>query len=244
MIEHPCGLETEWREFQILFGNKQSSLAALKETYPLFKFIRLKQVHGSQIHEITSDSPDWSWEGDGAITNARHLALCSITGDCVPILMASPDSGWCGAFHAGWRGVAARLVPKGIERLLEKGASNQDLRIWIGPHILQDSFEVDADVRDQLIRSLPPEKNGGESRVAEWAHGKSNPASASMYFYEDSGKYRVSLLQILLEQISAMRIPLSQVEMELDDTKTNAQFHSARRDKEQSGRQISWIGKR
>jgi len=240
MIEHACGLEYHWHGLRIFFGNKESALANLKTEFPELRFLRMRQVHGNRIQESTLETPDFQIEADGHITRQSGLALCSISADCVPVLMACSDSGWIGAFHAGWRGVAGRLIPLGIESLLAKGGLPQNLRIWIGPHILQDSFEVHADVRDQILRSLPPANL--ESTVASWESGQADAATASLYCYEDPlGQFRMSLLQILLEQISAVGVPLENVEMELDDTRSNLAYHSARRDREKSGRQISWI---
>lgn len=228
MIEHPNGLEISWGPFTVFFGNRHAQLLSLQQEFPALQFLRVKQVHGHVIHEVGHDFQDFAVEGDGLISNRTGTALCSISADCMPVLMAAPDIGWFGSFHAGWRGVAARIVPKGIEALIKKGASPEKLRLWIGPHILQDSFEVEADVRDQILAALPEPTN-----------------SPTLFYYEDRpGKFKFSLLQVVLEQVAALDVPLENVEMELDDTLTNEQFHSARRDKEKSGRQISWIAKR
>lgn len=244
MTETECGIEFRWRDFLFFFGNRGAAVEKLRSLYPDLRFTRLKQVHGNLIREVDADFPDFSEEGDGLVSDQKGLALCSITADCVPVLMASEETGWFGAFHAGWRGVAARIIPAGVETLIAKGADPSRLKIWIGPHILQDSFEVEADVRDRILAGLPPEDLAPGVAVADWKPGGADARSASVFYYEDPpGKFRISLIQVLLEQIAASGVPLENVEMELDDTRSNPEYHSARRDREKSGRQVSWIAK-
>lgn len=242
MKETDLGLEFQYGEFRMSFGGRNSNVENLKKRWPDFRFLRAKQVHGSVIHEVGKKSPDYTLQGDGLISCEPGLALCSITADCVPVLIVASGTPWFGAFHAGWRGVAARLIPMGIERLRSVGADPSRLRIWIGPHLLQSSFEVQADVRDLILKSRPPDLLA--KSVSEWSEGPFDSNEPHVcYAGEETGKFHVSLLNVLLEQIAALDVPLENVELELRDTMTDPAFHSARRDKDASGRQVSWIGR-
>lgn len=241
MTETTLGFEFHFGDYRLFFGGRDSKLENLQRAWPELRFLRARQVHGSVIHEVSKKSPDLTLQGDGLLSDEAGLALCSITADCVPVLMIAQGTPWFGAFHAGWRGVASRLIPLGIERLCALGARPSQIRIWIGPHILQNSFEVQGDVRDLILKARPPENPTGA--ISQWSDGP--------LFFDDSicskaaepGKFHVSLMAVLLEQIEALRVPLENVELELRDTMTDPAFHSARRDKEAAGRQLSWIAR-
>ena len=227
VIETPLGFELKWNQYKAFFGKRDSQTQNLRQAYPHLQFTRLKQVHGNLIHEMTASSPDLEISGDGLISNSPKLALCSITADCIPVLMASAEKPWIGAFHAGWRGVASRIAPLGVEALKAKDVSPQSLRVWIGPHILQKSFEVEADVRDQILKSKSP-SHGNLSLIVHTHH-------------EKPGKYFIKLVDILVGQLLEAGVRPENILNFSRDTKTDPLFHSARRDGLGSGRQVSWI---
>jgi YfiH family protein len=69
------------------------------------------------------------------------------TADCVPVLLYDPGSGVAAAVHAGWRGTAARLAAKTVQRLVDDyGAEPAELVAAIGPAIGPCCYEVGADV--------------------------------------------------------------------------------------------------
>jgi YfiH family protein len=69
--------------------------------------------------------------------------------DCVPVFIAHP-SGAVALIHAGWRGTAARIVEKGIRRLVELGLDATDLKVHLGPAICGRCYQVGPDVFEQL----------------------------------------------------------------------------------------------
>ena len=93
----------------------------------------------------------------------------------------------------------------------------------MGPHILQESFEIQSDVLKLLE--------------------KSTDLSSENWATKDKNSYFVDLSKVLLAQIQSIGVPTGSVEKCLFDTKTNLKFHSHRRDRELSGRQISFIAK-
>jgi copper oxidase (laccase) domain-containing protein len=87
-----------------------------------------KQIHSARV--LPAVEPGLQGEGDALTTRNADLALCVVTADCVPILLAGP--GGLAAVHAGWRGIAGGVLPEtlaGVEGpLLEWTA-------WVGPAI-------------------------------------------------------------------------------------------------------------
>jgi YfiH family protein len=225
MKESSLGLELKYGPCRIFFGGRDSQILNLKKQEPQLQFIRLRQIHSADVVVVNKETPDYQLPGDALITSDSNLALCSITGDCVPILIFCPTTRRVAAVHAGWKGVASRILPVTLQKMNESGSSFENLRLWIGPHILQSSFEVETDVATTILASIHLTLDS----APEIALAKEN------------GRFDFSLLQVLIEQVAALNVPLENVEMELRDTKTDLAYHSARRDGQLSGRQISWI---
>lgn len=76
----------------------------------------LRQIHSAEVwnaHALL----DRCHEGDALITNEPAKRIGVRTADCVPILMADPNTRAVAAVHAGWRGTVAKLAMRTIERL-------------------------------------------------------------------------------------------------------------------------------
>lgn len=111
---------------------------------------QVKQIHSSIVHRL-GGIPEPAPTGDGLITNTPGLLLAVKTADCVPILVADPIRKAIGAFHAGWRGTAARIVEKGVGEMLRQfGSDPQNLRAAIGPCIRRCCYVVGDEVRAEF----------------------------------------------------------------------------------------------
>ena len=94
-------------------------------------------------------------ERDGIITNEPGVTLAAFSADCTPILLHDPVHHAIGAVHSGWRGTAAGIVQKAVERMTAAyGTDPADLEAAIGPCIGRCCFETDSDVPDAMIASL------------------------------------------------------------------------------------------
>lgn len=107
----------------------------------------VSQVHGADV--LVVDAPTGplgtAGEADALVTTTPRLALAVRVADCVPLLLSAP--GGVAAVHAGWRGVAARIIPAAVQALLDAtGARHHDVRAVVGPHIQVDAFEVGPEV--------------------------------------------------------------------------------------------------
>lgn len=83
---------------------------------------------------------------DALITNVKGLCIAVSTADCVPIMICSSD-GVVAVVHSGWRGTVAKIVTKCIKRMADTfGSKSEDLKVFIGPSISVDAFEVGDEV--------------------------------------------------------------------------------------------------
>ena len=74
--------------------------------------------------------------------------------DCVPILLADPGAGVIAAVHAGWRGTVGNIVGKTVQKMCFLGASAEDIRAAIGPHISMANYEVGEEVAKEVLRAV------------------------------------------------------------------------------------------
>jgi YfiH family protein len=125
--------------------NRKQLLRHLASAKPAAKLVTLKQVHSGLIRRVTkvNAAAMASLKGDGLITKEPGLLLAMQTADCVPVLVVDPVNRAVGAFHAGWRGTAQRIVERGIGLMrAEFGSDPSLLHAAIGPAIGQCCYSV------------------------------------------------------------------------------------------------------
>lgn len=230
IIENELGFEIKIENALIFFGKKEANIDNIKKKYSQFSFIKLKQTHSdivlySEINNKNEHQIDLH-EGDAHFTKSNQVAICIATADCTPIFIYDQEKKIVAGIHAGWRGVANGITSTTIKKISSHGSNLNNLIAYIGPHIQRLSFEVEQPVRDIILKSINYDL-------------KSNLENIFETFHDD--KYLVDLSHILKKQMTDIGLNLSNIfELGLD-TKTDQRFHSYRRDKENSGRQISFI---
>ena len=117
---------------------------------------RPRQVHGGVVLPASGAAGEPWPEADGLCSDSGGQSLWVCGADCTPVLIADPRHGRVAACHAGWRGVAARIVPKAIERLEASGSRRSDLRVALGPAISGPAYQVERSVSEAIARSLEP----------------------------------------------------------------------------------------
>jgi YfiH family protein len=100
---------------------------------------------------LLADQPGLIGEGDALVTNHPGLAVSIRTADCYPILLADARNRAVAAVHAGWRGTAAQIVIRTLEKMrFEFGTRPTDVFAAIGPGIGGCCYEVGEDVSRQF----------------------------------------------------------------------------------------------
>ncbi len=145
--------------------NREMFLRALLETPPasskhtalaqlaLLRLVLLRQIHSGIVYRI-EDKPQAGvalQAGDGMISTQPGLLLGILTADCLPILVVDTRQRVVAAFHAGWRGTAARVVERGVGRMqAELGSRPSDLTAAIGPGIGGCCYAIGDEVRNRF----------------------------------------------------------------------------------------------
>ena len=130
------------------FGDRTLTLEALADRlgYAPATLVRLEQVHGAEIAEITTPPAEAGqvWTGmDGAVTDRRDVALTVRTADCAAVGFYDPAHRAIGIAHVGWRGFAAELPRRMVEVMARRWNSQAAaLRIALGPMIGPCCYDV------------------------------------------------------------------------------------------------------
>ena len=124
------------------------------------KLVMSHQTHSDIVRAVTAadargiDHHDYP-ECDALITNQPGVALWVFTADCTPILLHDPVTGAVGAVHAGWRGTAAAIAAKTVEKMEQLyGCDPKNIQAAIGPNIGFCCFETDKDVPDAMVSAF------------------------------------------------------------------------------------------
>lgn len=128
---------------------------------------RPRQVHSARVL-AASDANGEPWpEADGLVSDGGGQSLWVCGADCTPVLVADPASGRVATAHAGWRGVAGRIVPAVIDRLVAAGSDRANLMVALGPAVSGARYPVERWVSLEVAMSLQPEPRPPEQALAE-----------------------------------------------------------------------------
>lgn len=137
----------------VFFGNKNFNESTFERIFSQ-KILKLtKQVHGDKVIRTDPQADTRTTAADGMVTSHENLALGVYSADCLPVMFYNQTRKTVASCHAGWRG-----VENGIAALTYKQVTQTPedvVHIWVGPHIKQNSFEVDKDVAERLKVSSP-----------------------------------------------------------------------------------------
>jgi len=172
----------------------------------------LRQIHSCVVKDVSALSGDRITEGDALFTDRRRMLIGIRTADCVPILLADRKSRVVAAVHAGWRGTAAGIVSATLEQMK---TDPDDVVAAIGPSIGGCCYEVGPDVAHQFGTWVP-----------ELGHTQT-PTKVDLK----------TINRIQLERLGVCDIWVSP-----DCTFCQPRYFSYRREKDEAGRLISFVG--
>ncbi len=119
----------------------------------------LRQVHGCSVLHLVDGQPR-DEPADAAWTATPGIACTVLVADCLPVLFATTDGRAVAAAHAGWRGLAAGVLPATVQALSQgAGVAPGDIQAWLGPCIGPQAFEVGPDVLQAFGRPTAPQSH-------------------------------------------------------------------------------------
>ncbi len=201
-------------------GASKNSIEARKNIekliQPCMPIKWLKQIHGARVLKLPEENN--IEEADGAVTNKKRIACAILTADCLPAIFATQDGKAVGAAHAGWRGLNAGVIKNAVNAL---NCNPAEIYTWLGPAIGYSSFEVGYEVYERFLKTDSDNKKAFKSAAA--------------------GKYYANIYELARIQLIKAGVNKNNISAEEQDTFTNTLFHSARRDRELSGRMATVV---
>jgi YfiH family protein len=151
--DDPASVAENWRRLERATG---------------LRFARVRQVHGARVIRAEGAGPS-AEEADAVVSATSGVAACVSVADCVPVLLADPESGTVAAVHAGWRGTLARAAAEGVAALARAGAER--LLAAVGPSIGPCCYEVSEDLAARFRAELGPAAvvDGERPRLDLWS---------------------------------------------------------------------------
>lgn len=133
--------------------NRALLQAQLGGARPVF----LTQVHGVDVAQVNAATPDGT-TADACITQEPQVACTIMVADCLPLMFTDDVGRVVAAAHAGWRGLAAGVLERTVHGVCEQaGVAPAQVRVWLGPCIGPDAFEVGDDVRQEFTALDAPQ---------------------------------------------------------------------------------------
>lgn len=121
-------------------------------------FALARQVHGAGVVRVGPGRAGAGFDGGAPVAEADvltsaspNVALAVLAADCVPVVLADPDTGRVAVAHAGWRGFAAGVLAAAVAAFPQPAR----LRAAVGPAIGPDHYEVGEDVAFAVSASSP-----------------------------------------------------------------------------------------
>jgi purine-nucleoside/S-methyl-5'-thioadenosine phosphorylase / adenosine deaminase len=186
------------------------------------RLVEAQQVHGAGAAVVgPGDAGRIVPAVDALLTDSTAVWLAIHTADCVPVLIVAPDRPAVAAVHAGWRGVAAGVVPAVLGRL--RAAFRCDparCLVALGPSIGGCCYEVDRPVAGAM---------GG----APWWPRAARRAAP--------GKWYLDLKQAIREQLTGAGVPANHIDVTPGCTRCQPDLYFSYRRERATGRMAACI---
>ncbi len=171
-------------DVRAVMQNRALLQAQLGGARPVF----LSQVHGVEVAQLSMTTPDGT-KADACLTQESQVACTIMVADCLPLLFTDDAGLVVAAAHAGWRGLAAGVIEQTVHAMCKQaGVATAQVRVWLGPCIGPDAFEVGDDVR----MAFTTQRNGAEAA----RYFKPHPTRAQKWLADLAGLARWRLQAI------------------------------------------------
>lgn len=174
----------------------------------------MNQVHSADVLVVDAGYNELP-QVDALVTKQKKLALTVKTADCAPVLLVDKEMMIIAAVHAGWKGAFQGIIETTILKMISMGAKVQNIVAAVGPHIQKKSFKA-----DEKMRAL-------------------FPVTEHHFFEQTEDGFLFDFDAYVCHRLK--RVGIKDVESIQDDTYTDLNYLSFRREPENPVRQYSVI---
>ncbi len=190
----------------------------------------LHQIHCSEYIRVMNENElAKNLESDGwfvdANTNNNRVYLIK-TADCIPVIIYHPHSKKKAILHCGWKGTFYGLLEKAIAEFINTGCDVSEIEIAVGPGADACCYQIGDDLRENLLAELKQ---------------RSLEKCEDLIIIQRQENYFLSLASFL--KLQALRLGVLEENVAVSGICTicNLNYFSFRREKENAGRQISFL---
>ncbi len=189
-----------------------------------FRLLSLNQVHSNIVH-IIRRVPRAPLRGDAAITDLPRVFLVIKTADCLPVLLVDEKKGVIAAAHCGWKGTLGGVLDKVVQGMMAHyGSDPASILAAFGPCISRRCYEVGPEVRRSYAAAEFPD-----------SLFQPVPGRPGKYFFGLAAANRFQLLRQGVQPKNILSVHIC--------THCDTRYPSYRRDKDATGRMLSFIGR-
>jgi polyphenol oxidase len=184
--------------------------------------VEAQQIHGAQTAVVGPRDAGRIIPGvDALLTDSPDVWVAVHTADCVAVLLLDPARPAVAAVHAGWRGVAAGVIPSAVAGLREAfGTDPARCVAALGPAIGPCCYEVDGPV-------------AGAMEGAPWWPNASEPGAP--------GKWYLDLREAIRAQLIAAGVPPRHVDAIPGCTRCQPDLYFSYRRERATGRMAACV---
>ena len=175
--------------------------------------VMANQTHSDRVRLVTGDDRGKGFrierdytDIDALITKEAGNTLVILTADCVPVSLADTVNHAVGLVHSGWKGTAAKIVPKTIIRMQEEfGTHPENLVIATGPSICGTCYEVGSEVINHFHEQYT-ECQCKRFITIKMMDTPDNPLDKSRTYLPEE-KYQLDLAEAIRQSVVALGVP-------------------------------------
>lgn len=209
--------------------------------FPTSGLVELSQVHKDDIIIIDS-VPNKKLEADSMITAVPGLFLSIKTADCLPALLYARDKNVIGAVHAGWGGAALKICSKTVAVMeREFNVAPKDVTAVLGPCIRPCCYEIDEKVIEPFKKSFSNYEDFIKP-LSVWKATSAVQTGLQGNMPEEESQRLDLAGAVTTDLLNAGLLPENIHDTNLCASCREDLFFSHRRDKGNTGRQMSVIG--
>lgn len=177
----------------------------------------LLQVHGNRLVELPL-SRQMDVEADGSYTFQKRTVCAVLTADCLPIVFSNLAGTQVGVVHAGRKG-----LQNGIVSTMVKAFQSPPTQIlaWIGPGIAAESYPISPEIKAEVLALSTDYER--------------------LFKETDDGSFLMDLYEMARMQLGSCGLLKEHISGAAWNTFSDTRFHSARRDKDLSGRMATVV---
>lgn len=216
----------------------RSNWSSLSKGFPLSLLKQMSrdgvfEIGDKNVYEVTGNR-HLTPEADAWIVGNNSLlkqtAVGILTADCAPVILFDRASSSSALVHLGWRGVALGLLEKSFEAL----GSPTGCELAIGPCCSGEAYEVEK----WVLEAVSPKDSSSSSNISTYSLIEApEPLSPDL-----AEKVYLDVPGIIAKRAEKMGLSRQNIYLSNLCTIKDERFFSYRRQKEQAGRQLSFLG--